>query len=160
MSNVVEIKKNGASILVLLRGALDEETTLNSSQLQGSSEIIFDFKELQSINSCGIREWINWIKPVSNTKITFKHCPKVIVDQINMIDGFLPQNAIVESFYVPYYSDETGEEKLVLFSFGREYSHQGLKLPDGIKDSKGNSMEIDVIEGKYFRFLNRNSSAA
>lgn len=160
MSKVIQIDKQGSKATVFLSGSLDEETTLSQGQLQGSTDVVFDFKNLQNINSCGIREWIGWVSPLTTTKITFRNCPKIIVDQINMIDGFLPKHAVVESFYVPYYSDETGEEKLVLFNLGKEYTEAGLKTPPAVTDSQGNAMELDVIEGKYFRFLGKREAAA
>lgn len=160
MGNNVSIKRNGNQIVVAVSGSLDEESALTAGAFQGATSVVFDFKELQNINSCGIREWIQWITPLSQTQVVYRHCPKVIVDQINMIDGFLPASGVVESFYVPYYSDASGEEKHVLFTSGKEFSGESLRLPDNVKDSKNNSMEIDVIESKYFRFLSKKSQAA
>lgn len=156
MANNVKFKKNDDQLLVQLTGDINEETNFSAHNLAGNNSIIFDFSQVSGINSCGIREWIRWITPHSNsTKMYFRNCPKVVVDQINMVDGFLPHNAIVESFYVPYYSDETGEEKHVLFTLGVEFSDAGLQYPNTVCDSQNNPMEMDVIESKYFRFLQK-----
>ena len=44
-------------------------------------------------------------------KIEFRNCPKVIIDQINMVKGFLPENAIVESFLRPLLQRRKPEKK-------------------------------------------------
>ncbi|MNL21183.1 hypothetical protein D3C87_1424610 [compost metagenome] len=114
-----------------------------------------ELEGVKSINSCGIREWIKWMGTASGAQIVFKNCPKVIVDQINMVDGFLPANGRVSSFFVPYYNDDSGTEKNVLFTFGKEFTESGVTPPAGIKDEDGNEMEMDVIESKYFKFLKK-----
>lgn len=160
MANNVKIKKNGDQLIIQLAGSLDEEVNLSQERLNGSNSLIFDFAEVTSINSCGIREWIRWIMPHISASIIYRNCPKIIVDQINMVDGFLPNSGMVESFYVPYYSDDTDEEKHILFTYGKEYTENGINYPESVLDSKKQPMEIDVIESKYFRFLQKKPKAA
>lgn len=155
MKNNVMLKNEGDKVVVKLLGVLDEEVTFAAYSLNGAPNIVFDFSDVKGINSCGIREWIRWIGPHSKVAMVYKNCPKIIVDQINMVDGFLPSNGFVESFYVPYYSDETDEEKHILFSYGQEFSENGIHYPTQVLDSKNNPMDIDVIESKYFRFLQK-----
>lgn len=72
-----------------------------------------------------------------------------------MVQGFLPTNGKVASFYVPFYSDESGEDKSVLFTQGKEYTDSGLGALPEVKDSAGKPMEMDVVEAKYFKFLKK-----
>jgi hypothetical protein len=160
MTNNIKFTKNGDHLLVQLKGSIDEEVNFAPDLLKGANFFVFDFADVKSINSCGIREWIRWLLPHTNAKVVYRNCPKIIVDQINMVDGFLPATATVESFYVPYYSEDTGEEKHVLFTYGKDYSDQGVNLPTNVVDSKNQPMEIDVIESKYFRFLQKKVKAA
>ena len=90
-----------------------------------------------------------------NAKINFNSCPKVIVDQINMVDGFLPTNGKVKSFFVPYFNDDAGSEKNVLFRYGTEFTEGQINPPASVTDDQGNAMEMDVIESKYFKFIKR-----
>ena len=143
-------------VVIAIAGNIDEDSNFSNHKLNDDKEIILDLEHVTSINSCGIREWINWLKDASNTKLVFKKCPKVIIDQINMVSGFLPEKARVESFYVPYYSEDTGEEKLVLFTHGKEFTDNSVNAPETITDNEsGDELEIDVVETKYFRFLNK-----
>jgi hypothetical protein len=148
--------QNGAELVVKLDGHIDEDATFNGLELGSASKVVLELEGISAINSCGIREWIKWIRTATNTaNIVYKKCPKVIVDQINMVAGFLPDNGKVESFFVPYYSDASGNEKMVLFSEGKEFKGNEVFPPGEVKDDSGEVMEMDVIEAKYFKFLQK-----
>jgi hypothetical protein len=153
----IKMSLQAQKLTVFLGGTIDEDVNFSNHSLEGAPEIEVHLKEVKSINSCGIREWIKWMSTAKGTKINLVECPKVLVDQINMVDGFLPQTAQVQSFFVPYYCEDSGEEKMVLFNFGKEYTNGALTPPAGIKDSGGREMEMDVIEAKYFRFIKKAS---
>lgn len=151
----VKINKNGAKINVDVAGTIDEDVDFTQFSLSDAQEIELELGGIKSINSCGIREWIKWMATNKEAKITFNSCPKVIVDQINMVDGFLPTNGKVSSFFVPYYNDDSGSEKNVLFRYGTEFSEGQVNPPAGVTDDQGNAMDMDVIESKYFKFIKR-----
>lgn len=148
-------KQQGSNeVTVKLAGHIDEDATFNGLELNGAQKVVLELDGVTAINSCGIREWIKWIRTApTGAAIVYKKCPKVIVDQINMVAGFLPDNGKVESFYVPYYSDESGNEKMVLFQEGKEFKGGEVFPPPEVKDEAGSQMEMDVIEAKYFKFL-------
>lgn len=151
----VKMNKAGEKLSIQLAGTIDEDVDFNQYSIAGSGQIDFELGGIKSINSCGIREWIKWIGTAASAKINFNQCPKVIVDQINMVDGFLPSNAKVQSFFVPYYNDDSGEEKTVLFRYGQEFKEGQVTPPAAVKDAQGNEMEMDVIEAKYFKFIKK-----
>ncbi len=70
-----------------------------------------------------------------------------------MVLGFLPQGTRVESFFVPYYNEASGNEKMVLFINGREFKDGKVTPPATVNDDSGDPMEMDVIESKYFKFV-------
>tara|TARA_Y100000031_G_scaffold145331_1_gene177807 strand:+ start:584 stop:1060 length:477 start_codon:yes stop_codon:yes gene_type:complete len=153
----IDKKQEGDSVVMQFEGILDEAASFGGVELSGGNKYVFDLEKVSAINSCGIREWVNWLKTgESAQEIVYKNCPKIIVDQINMVAGFLPNNGKVESFYVPYYCDETGAEKMILFKHGAEFKEGEVNPPDGIKDDEtGDEMEMDVIEAKYFKFIKK-----
>jgi hypothetical protein len=158
MSQFAVTKKvEGSAMVISFQGHIDEDATFAALDLNGVQSVQVDLGSVDAINSCGIREWIKWIRSApENVRFTYQKCPKVIVDQINMVSGFLPANATVESFYVPYYSDSSGTEKMVLFQKGVHFDAGKVTPPEEVKDdSSGELMEMDVIESKYFKFLNR-----
>ena len=151
----LKIDKNVSPAKISISGTIDEDVDFSIYSLAGLSQMELDLNSIKSINSCGIREWIKWLGTNSTAKMTYINCPKIIVDQINMVDGFLPKNAQVLSFYVPYYNDQSGTEKNILFKLGNEFSEKGVKPPEKVLDDAGQEMEMDVIETKYFKFLSK-----
>lgn len=153
----ISLTQKETTKIVQIEGTLDEDFIFKKYPLEDASEIEFYLGNLKHINSCGIREWIKWLDTIKGHKTKFYECPKMFVDQINMVQGFLPENGIIESFYVPYFNEDSGSEKSVLFSRGHEFSgHSGeIQYPTDIKDENNQPMEMDVIAAKYFKFLKK-----
>ena len=151
----IKIDKAGSTFKVNVTGVIDEDVDFNNFSLVGVAGIEMNLGSIKSINSCGIREWIKWIGTAGTTPVVYHECPKIIVDQINMVQGFLPAAGKVASFYVPYYNDESGAEKNVLFTHGKEYTDTTVAPPAEVKDDEGNPMEMDVVEAKYFKFIKK-----
>ncbi len=154
MALTIEVKPEGNIAVIFVKGGIDEDASFVAPNLGSAAEVNLDLEGVTAINSVGIREWIKWIKAFpTSLKLSVRHCPKIIVDQINMVAGFLPDGTIIESFYVPYYSDASGDERMVLFMNGKEFNGSEVTPPSEVKDDSGEVMEIDVIEAKYFKFL-------
>ncbi len=150
------IKKNpeGARLAIAVAGNVDEDANFVPVDIGAFTQVVLDLQGVSAINSVGIREWIKWVKQIPTTvQLTVRNCPKIVVDQINMVAGFLPPATVIESFFVPYYADATGSEKMILFSNGKEFKGGALTPPGEVKDDSGEAMEMDVIEAKYFKFL-------
>lgn len=143
----LKVNKQSTLLAINVEGSIDEDASLPSLDFSGISHICFDFKELKLINSCGIRDWVNWLKAFpTSLKIEYTQCPPILIDQINMISGLLPQGGIVSSFYVPYFSEKEDDVVLQLFNKGQE-------VPEEISLPSGETVELDVIPEKYFKFL-------
>jgi anti-anti-sigma regulatory factor len=154
MSLIIKSIPEGNSTVLVIGGDLNEDSSFQGQTLTLGQPIVLDMEGVTSINSVGIREWIKWIKTLpQNSPVSLRKAPKIIVDQINMIAGFLPPGTVIESFYVPYFSEETNSEKMVLFTAGQEFNGPNLAAPEGVADEAGNPMEMDVIPAKYFKFL-------
>lgn len=155
MSFSVNKKPEGSSLILEIKGNIDEDSNFTPPDLGSTASVVLDLEGVTAINSVGIREWIKWTKGFpASLQLAVRKCPKIIVDQINMVSGFLPSGTVVQSFYVPYYSDASGNEKMVLFENGKEFKGGDLFPPAEVKDESGEVMEMDVIEAKYFKFLN------
>lgn len=142
-------------------GAMDEHSDYSTIDTQFTDEVVFDFNNVEHINSTGIKHWVQWISHVSSQdpklQFYFVNCPKPIVDQINMVDGFLPPNSTVKSFKVPYFCETCDKDMTCVFVLGREYEivdgKVDLKVPANTCDREDCEMEPDVVEQKYFKFL-------
>lgn len=151
----IKIEKQPTSWNVRVSGSVDEDVDFTPFSLAGPTKVEFFLSDVKSINSCGIREWIKWVSTSGSAQVKYHECPKIIVDQINMVQGFLPAGGQVVSFYVPYYNEESGSEKAVLFRDGQEFDASGTLRAPTVKDESGKEMEMDVVEAKYFKFLKK-----
>lgn len=151
----VLISQQQSKKVVQIEGTIDEDFIFSKYPLTEVEEIEFHLGKLKNLNSCGIREWLKWFSTIKNINTKFYKCPKVFVDQMNLVKGFLPENCVVESFYVPFFNEEAGVEMLVLFSNGKEYSNGDVHFPIEIKSEDGSPMQLDVVASNYFKFLKR-----
>jgi anti-anti-sigma regulatory factor len=163
MSGLQINRKNDedSKIRIKLSGSMDEHSDYSKVPMDFTHEVIFDFDDIDHINSTGIKHWVQWITKVQDSnpelKFTFINCPKPIVDQINMVDGFLPINSKVKSFKVPYFCETCDKDTVFTFIYGRDYDKKEGKLMLNIPSNRCNrkdcEMEPDVVEQKYFKFL-------
>lgn len=146
-----EVKKVGSEYL--FEGTIDESFVSVVNEIKPEPVLKFNFKNLKSINSTGIREWIKLMQKLVSSSIELYECPKPFIDQANMVQGFIPANARVMSFYVPYYNEDNETEKKVLLVYGQHYTEGKLNPLPPVTDDSGAPMELDVIEAKYFKFI-------
>lgn len=144
---------------IVIRGSLNEySSALDGVEINPKFDLNLDLKELVGINSLGTRNFHKWIHSIECQRLRLFHCPSVFVNQMNMVDGFLPLKAEIESFFVPYFSERTSEETNVLFTKFLEYRQVNgsikISYPE-VRDSKGEAMVLDTLEDKYFRFLEK-----
>mgnify|MGYP000123654064 CR=1 FL=1 len=101
------------------RAAIDEDADFKSIlDLKGMDIYEFDFQKIDLINSCGVREWTNFINDLSkDCKIKYFNCRQIVIEQINMVHGFIPENATIETFFAPYFCEDHDKEFKILYIF-------------------------------------------
>jgi hypothetical protein len=134
-------------------GYIDEKASFPYIDLK--PKIIINLKDVKGINSVGTRSWCMWVKQMTSPTLVFlEECPMLFVKSFNQVLGSLTMNMTVNSFVVPYYSEDSDERKLVVFRLGTEFNSAGqIKFPV-VLDSKGKAMEPDVLD-QYFSFLKK-----
>lgn len=154
----------GDTLKLTLSGVIDEDVTFPKVDDGPQKKIVLDLKDIKTINSVGIREWLNWIKPLSEKyEMVLENCPKAMVFQFNMVEGFLPAKSKVTSFFVPFYCESCDREDNVLFTVGKEVTGSAgavainfdVKAANLCKKGEPCEAEMDVTEAKYFQFLKR-----
>lgn len=139
---------------VELIGAIDEDSDFKELIGLEQKVVSFDFDKVTMINSCGIREWIKFIEKIpTRSNIVYKKCPQIIIEQINMVHGFLRQGATIASFYAPYYCEKCGKEAKIHIMSDLV---KNRKAPAADCPNCGNEgIEFDAIEAQYFSFLGK-----
>ena len=110
------VQQRGEVSFVKLGGVIDEDNELNElvDKIPNGTAVI-DLGEIERINSCGVRDWVNWLSKLENngTRSVLVECSPAIVAQINLVNNFTG-SGVVKSFYVPYFCPECDEEKVLL----------------------------------------------
>jgi anti-anti-sigma regulatory factor/rubredoxin len=148
-----------------IHGDIDEDAHFYA--IQPKKCLILDMAKIRFINSCGLRNWIQWLKTIPPaTQVVFRNCPKVIVDQMNILNGFIPPGAVVESFYIPYYCESCGHEEHQLAERGKTFKEHlenkeaWSQFPEHILCPQcKESAEIGVMPTRYFSFLKSKRTA-
>jgi hypothetical protein len=133
-------------------GLVDEDADFRPllREIGTCNHLHLDLGGVERINSCGIREWINFRRNLpGEASIELSRCTPAVVALLNMIHNFA-SNAQIISVYAPFVCNECGEDEDVLFDVqdgcrpnieGRACRHCGTE------------MIFDDIEESYFSFL-------
>ena len=153
------IQEHNGAHWVTLTGVINEDAELPLKQvaqeLEASTMIIFNFKDVKSVNSLGVRAWVTFLRGVDGVTgrtIYFAECIPDIIMQINMIPSFLGKASIL-SFYVNYVSTATNKTHRVLIET-KDLAPQSIPPAPNCQDS-GTPMETEELEEEYFAFLMR-----
>ena len=134
-------------------GSIDEDAALDKVKISNRKNVVMDVGKIESINSCGGREWVKWIRAI-DAKVEFVNCSSVFLDYANMIDGFVPKNGVIESFNVPYYCESCDHLSLRMFQ-SRDIRSQKGQIPETTQcDQCKKEAEIDVMVPTFLKFLN------
>lgn len=148
------IQLRGDAGYVKLSGVIDEDNELAdlTDKVQGSM-VVIELGEIERINSCGVRDWVNWLSALQakGAEIVLVKCSPAIIAQINLVNNFTG-NGIVKSFYVPYFCPECDEEK-VLLSESAEMGPPPHEPPVCRCDGCDLVMDFDDMPESYFAFL-------
>ena len=148
----IEVAHNADHDLVTMSGVVDENADLTPLIQLGTKPIRVHLRGVRRINSFGVRAWMDAIRRVPiTTKLSFVHCPPPVVDQCNMVQGFLGHGKL-ESFYAPMTCAECDEQIDQLFETAVCRANGG-KLPATPCPRCGRPMKVDDLEEQYLLFV-------
>lgn len=139
---------------VKLSGVIDEDNELTDlTDKIPSGTVVIDLGEVERINSCGVRDWVNWLSSIEakNAEVVLVECSPAIVAQINLVNNFTGSGT-VKSFYVPYFCPECDEEKVLLSEAG-DMGPPPHEPPVCRCDECDLVMDFDDMPDSYFAFL-------
>lgn len=137
---------------VALEGVIDEDANFDKIKSLGLKKYIFDFNNVVMINSCGIREWIKYLQDLGDASVRYLNCPQIIIEQVNMVHGFIRKGIVVESFYAPYFCPQCDTAKKILL---KNEEVINSKPPVKLCNTCKSELEFDAIEKQYFSFLSQ-----
>jgi anti-anti-sigma regulatory factor len=140
---------------VKLSGVIDEDNELGTlAEKLGTGTAVIDASEIERINSCGVRDWVNWLGKAEKggAKVVLVECSPAIVAQINLVNNFTGQG-LVKSFYAPYFCPNCDIEKALLVETRDMAGSPPFKAPSCRCDECDGPMDFDDMEESYFAFL-------
>lgn len=141
---------DGEKTTFLFEGVINEEFQQQQIEIPNSNHVILDLDKVTLINSCGIREWIRFIQRMEKQEtVVYRQVPKVFINQMNIVKGFITKNAKVESFYAPYF-DEDNDIEIDKLIFTEQVVESQAPV---FMNEQGNELEFDAFESTYFKFL-------
>jgi anti-anti-sigma regulatory factor/predicted RNA-binding Zn-ribbon protein involved in translation (DUF1610 family) len=101
---------------VALAGRITEEASFPELIEALADTVHIDLAEVEQVNSCGVREWILFVRALdrSGRTVVLTRCSPVMVRQLNMISNFAA-GATVRSVMLPYYCEACGAEHTTVF---------------------------------------------
>lgn len=148
------IKERPGFTTVEFSGEIDENADFTELRRRLAGSVVFHLADVRRINSCGVREWVNFVRDIPNvTDLTFTHCSPAIVTQLNMIYNFRGK-AKVRSFYAPYLCESCQREEEKLLDVQSQFPNGELdELPEFSCSNCSEPMEFDDLPERYLSFL-------
>lgn len=146
---------------VKLAGVIDEDNELTDlTEKIPSGTVVIDLGEIERINSCGVRDWVNWLGKIEQkgAKVVLVECSPAIVAQINLVNNFTG-GGVVKNFFAPYFCPNCDREKVLLIE-ASELGPPPHKAPTCRCDECDGVMDFDDMEDSYFAFLSNAKKVA
>ncbi len=140
--------------IVEFRGEIDENVDFSELRRHLKGSVVFHLGSVRRINSCGVREWVNFVRNLPNVRtLEFTHCSPVTVTQLNMIYNFRGP-AYIRSFYAPYVCENCDHEEEKLLDTKSQFAGGDLQAaPNFVCEECNEPLEFDDIPERYFAFL-------
>jgi hypothetical protein len=152
-------------IELILIGYMDEQTVLPEiKRLQNCQRLIVNFGRVNAILSMGVKEWVifsDQLEKLPHLKVEFRNCSKQVIDQINLVQGFLPKNGVISTLFVPVFCNQCSRTFKVLRkadNIGVEINQviPSMEVPDCSEfPACKETYELDCNPNFYLKFLKK-----
>lgn len=136
-----------------IEGAITEDADFRHLLQTSGPELELDLSKVTRINSCGVREWLNFVRALEEQgrRLVLWRCSSSVVGQLNLIYNFLGKNGEVRSVMAPYVCDACGHEEDRLVRLDGEFELSTLE--DDVSCSKcQDAMEFADLPEYYLQF--------
>ena len=150
----IKVDEQGSSVTYTFVGDVDENFEHSQVPRIEKPAVIFELGGIRIFNSCGIREWIYFIRDMAEMgELIFRECSVAMIDQINLVPDSLGGGQI-ESLYAPYFCECRGEISMLIDTKKYLDSLINKVAPVLQCDKCKKELEFDALEESYFLFAN------
>ncbi|AKF82374.1 serine/threonine protein kinase [Myxococcus fulvus 124B02] len=142
---------------VRIAGVIDETFPLTSTSPELSGLLVVDLGRVERISSFGVRRWIEFAAklPPGALGLYVVHAPPVVVDQLNMVEGFAGV-ARVLSLLAPYTCRTCNEDRMRVVNLVDEAQVIAEeRAPEHACPVCSNPLEFADLPGEFFDYARR-----
>lgn len=153
-TEIIVNKTEDNTVRYVFSGLVDEHFDQEQVPRCIGTSVYFNLEKVTGFNSCGIREWVFFVKRFSGSStLIFESCSVAMIDQINMIP-MMQGTAIISSFFAPYHCDSCPVQEVDKVIDMQKYNEKitSYTAPTFSCDSCQNELEFDAIPEAFFRF--------
>ena len=152
----IQLAQQNGKDYVKYNGPINEEAEVHLTRLIETlgNNVVFNFRNVEYVNSCGVRAWINFMRELEKGRsVTFEECTPEIVMQMNMIPSF-KSSASVFSVYASYHCDNCDNRQFEIFVNGKNLpvSEDAQLPPINCKKCGTKNIEMEELEDEFFAF--------
>jgi hypothetical protein len=148
------VEADGDRMTAQLSGEINENADFSDlrRQLRGRVDLVLG--GITRINSCGVREWVNFVRGLDGVhSLTFSRCSPTVVLQLNTIYNFRGP-AKVTSFMAPYVCEVCHVDEYKLLDVDEHFPDRThLSVPAFRCGRCGGVMIFDELPERYLSFL-------
>lgn len=150
------------AVRLVLKGQIDEGADLDplakrlthAISKQPAARAVIDTFDVQRINSCGVREWINFMRSIDAIpSVVLARCSPAIVVQLNSVFNFRGR-ASIESIVAPFFCASCDQEQLDVVNVPAHVQDPAELLKEKhVCNQCGKPVQFDDIVERYFMFV-------
>lgn len=153
----LRVDSNGTQAMVYFMGMINEDAYADYFSLSETlpQNCTFDFSGVGFINSCGIRDWIKFIRHFQKDRtVRFERCTDSLVGNIGLMPYMLG-TATLASVLRNCTCPKCNAIDAVLLTANSDYDKEGnLLIPIPNCKRCGTEISWDIPDSDYFVFLN------
>lgn len=149
------VAESGGRRVVRLRGEINENADFSELAVMLKGDVDLDLEGISRINSCGVREWVNFVRDLKVSSLRFARCSPTVVLQLNTIYNFRGR-ARVDSFLAPYVCEACHSDEYRLLRVEDHFPERGVRpmsAPAFRCGKCGGVMMFDELPERYLSFL-------
>ena len=148
------IQRSSGQTHVTMTGEVDENSDFSQLLEQLSGDTVFELRHISRINSCGVREWVNFVRELNTvTTLRFARCSPTVVLQLNTIYNFRGQARVI-SFLAPYVCEACHVDEYKLLDVAEHFADRGSLLVPAFRCARCSGvMMFDELPERYLSFL-------
>jgi hypothetical protein len=148
------VEHEAGRLVVALRGEINENADLGELGRLLSGDVELDMEGVTRVNSCGVREWVNFVRALDAVSaLRFSRCSPNVVLQLNTIYNFRGRARVV-SFLAPYVCEVCHVDEYRLLVVAEHFPDLAHPSVPAFRCGRcGGVMAFDELPERYLAFL-------